>query len=57
MRCSGCHVECLLRGHGEYGWEVVLFSDGRDIFGRRFVLRAEALAEAESLRRLVEREW
>jgi hypothetical protein len=47
---------CQLRSHGEYGWEAQLFRDGEFYAGRRFDLRAQAVAHAEQTRRDLERE-
>jgi hypothetical protein len=51
MRKDGRQTDCGLLGHGEHGWEV---QDGDWFYGRRWTLRAEALAEAAELRRELE---
>jgi hypothetical protein len=56
MKKDGKQTVCTLLGHGEYGWEVILLRDGEWFYGRRWMLRAEALAEADALRREHERD-
>jgi hypothetical protein len=52
LRKNGRQVDCELRFHGEsYGWECQCLYNGDLGYGRRFVLRADALEEAESQRR------
>jgi hypothetical protein len=44
----GRRVDCELRFHGEsYGWEVQFLFGGVLAYGQRFILRADALEEAE----------
>ncbi len=47
-------MDCELRGHGEHGWECQFFNDGASVYGRRWTLRADALAEADEKRRELE---
>lgn len=48
----GRRIDCELRFHGEsYGWECQCLEDSGLRYGQRFVLRAEALDEAEAQRR------
>jgi hypothetical protein len=48
-RKSGKQVDAELRGHGEYGWECQFLSiKANSPYGRRWTLRADALAEAEA---------
>ena len=47
-------MECVLLGHAEYGWEVRLMNDGGELYARRWIMRAEALTEADELRRELE---
>ncbi len=49
-------VDARLLSHGEYGWEVQLYADGGFYAGRRFHLRAEAIAYSDVLRRDIERD-
>jgi hypothetical protein len=56
MRKNGKQVDAELRGHGEYGWECQFFYDGELAYGRRWVTRADALAEAEKKRLELERD-
>lgn len=56
MRKDGKQTECGLLGHGEYGWEVQLLRDGAWFYGRRWITRALALAEADAIRRQFERD-
>jgi len=39
-----------LRGHGEWGWECQFLYNGELAYGRHWVTRADALAEAEEKR-------
>jgi hypothetical protein len=49
---AGKRVDCELRFHGvSYGWECQCLYDGDFVYGRRFLLRAGALNEAEAQRR------
>ncbi len=59
LRRNGHQVDCELRFHGEsYGWECQCLTDGELAYGRRFVLRALALEEAEAQRaRLQQAGW
>jgi hypothetical protein len=50
LRKDGRHITCELRGHGEYGWEAQLLSNGEFYAGRRFDLRADAVVHAEHVR-------
>lgn len=54
MRKNGKQVDCELRGHGEYGWECQFLYNGELAYGRRWTLRADALAEAEAKRQELE---
>jgi hypothetical protein len=56
LRKDGRQITCELRSHSEYGWEVQLFRDGEFCAGRRFDLRAQAVAHAEQTLRDLERE-
>lgn len=56
MRKNGKQVDAELRGHGEYGWECQFLYDGELAYGRRWTMRADALAEAEAKRRELEGE-
>jgi hypothetical protein len=51
VRANGRRTDCVIVGVGELGWEIRLMSDGSEFFARRWILRAEALAEADELRR------
>jgi hypothetical protein len=51
MRKNGKQVDAELRGHGEWGWECQFLYNGELAYGRRWVTRADALAEAEEKRR------
>jgi hypothetical protein len=53
---DGRQITCELRSHGEYGWEAQLFRDGEFYAGRRFDLRAQAVAHAEQTRQDLDRE-
>jgi hypothetical protein len=59
LRKAERRVDCELRFHGEsYGWECQCLHDGTLAYGRRFVLRAHALDEAEANRqRLIAEGW
>ena len=52
-------VECEIRYHGEaYGFECVCLYDGELVYGRRFVMKADALTEADAQRqRLTGEGW
>lgn len=55
MRKNGKKVDGELRFHGEsYGWECQFLYNGELTYGRRWTLRADALAEAEEKRRELE---
>jgi hypothetical protein len=56
LQRDGRQITCELRNHGEYGWEAPLFRDGEFYAGRRFHLRAEAVAHAEQTRQDLERD-
>jgi hypothetical protein len=43
-------IDCELRSHGPWGWEVQLYRNGGFYAGRRFELREHALAHADELR-------
>ena len=51
MRKNGKQVYAELRVHGEWGVECQFWFDGEILYGRRWTLRAEALAEADAKRR------
>jgi hypothetical protein len=59
LRKNGRQVDCELRFHGEsYGWECQCLHDGDLVYGRRFILWAGALAEADGQRkRLMGEGW
>jgi len=49
MRKDGKQIDCELRFHGEsYGWECQCLHDGELAYGRRFIHREVALAEADA---------
>lgn len=48
--CKDGHEIAELCGHGEYGWELQLLRDGEFSAGRRFDLRAQAVAHGEEIR-------
>ena len=50
MRKNGKQVDAELRADGGYGWECQFLYNGDFAYGRRWVLRADALAEAEAKR-------
>jgi hypothetical protein len=51
LQKAGRRIECELRFHGEsYGWEAQFLYGGELAYGRRFVLKAGALEEAEAQR-------
>ena len=54
VRKDGKQTGCTLVGQGEDGWDVVLSRNGVEFYGRRFVMRADALAEAGELLRELE---
>ena len=56
MRKNGKQVDAELRVHGEWGVECQFWYDGEMVYGRRWTLRAEALAEADQKRRELERD-
>lgn len=56
MRKNGKQVDAELRGHSEWGWECQFFYNGELAYGRRWVTRGDALAEAEAKRRELERD-
>ena len=56
MRKNGKQVDAELRSHGEYGWECQFLYNGEFAYGRRWTMRAEALAEAEDMRQELERD-
>jgi len=43
-------IDCELRSHGEWGWEVQLIRNGGFYAGRMFERREDALAHADELR-------
>lgn len=59
LRKNGKRIDCELRFHGEsYGWECQRLHDGELAYGRRFILREGAIAEAEAQRqRLTRNGW
>jgi hypothetical protein len=58
VRMGGRQIDAELRGHGEYGWEFQLLHDREFYAGRRFDLRAQAIADGEEIRReLEQRGW
>jgi hypothetical protein len=58
VRLDGRQIDAELRGHGEYGWEFQLLHDREFYAGRRFDLRAQAVAHGEEIRReLEQRGW
>jgi hypothetical protein len=58
MRRHGRQVDAQLRGHGEWGWECQFLYAGELAYGRRWVTRADALAEADEKRlELVRKGW
>jgi hypothetical protein len=56
MRKDGEQTDCALLGHGEWGWEMQLLRNGEWFYGRRWTLRAKALAEADEKRQELERD-
>ena len=56
MRKNGKQVDAALRSHGEYGWECQFLYNGAFAYGRRWTMRAEALAEADDKRQELERD-
>jgi len=61
-RCCNQHgkrIDCELRFHREsYGWECVCLYNGELVYGRRFVMKAGALTQAEAQRlRLLGEGW
>jgi hypothetical protein len=59
LRKSGRQVDGELRFHGEsYGWEFQRLHDGELSYGQRFVLKADAMREADWHReRLLQEGW
>jgi len=55
MRKNGEQIDAELRGNGEWGWECQFVYNGGPAFGRRRILREQALAEADEKRRELER--
>jgi len=55
MRKNGRQVDAELRSDGEYGWECRFLYKAELAYSRRWVLRADALAEAEEKRQELER--
>ena len=51
MRKNGRHVDCELRGHGEYGWKCQFLLDRELAYGRRWATREPAVAEADEKQR------
>lgn len=51
MRKDGRQIDAELRGHGEYGWELQLLRECEFYAGRRFDLRAQAIAYGDEIRR------
>jgi hypothetical protein len=51
MRKCGKQVDAELRGMRRVGWECQFLHNGELAYGRRWVTRANALAEAEEKRR------
>lgn len=47
-------IDAELLGQGEYGWEFRLLDRGEFYAGRRFDLRAQAVAHGEEIRRELE---
>jgi hypothetical protein len=56
MRKNGKHVDAELRSDGEYGWECQFLYNGDFAYGRRWTMRADAIAEAEAKRQELEGE-
>jgi hypothetical protein len=56
MRKNGNQVDAELRGHGEWGWECQFLYNGELAYGRRWTLRADALAEVDAKRQELERD-
>jgi hypothetical protein len=45
---TGRQVDCELRFHGEsYGWECQCLYNGELAYGRRFLMKADAMREAD----------
>ena len=58
VRKDGKQTDCTLVGQGEDGWDVVLSRNGDEFYGRRWTMRADAVAEAgELLRELCAVGW
>jgi hypothetical protein len=51
VRKDGKPTDCTLVGQGEDGWECRFLYNGDLAYSRRWVMRADALAEAEAKRR------
>jgi hypothetical protein len=49
-------LECCLRSEGELGWNAELYRNGVMYGSRRFVLHAEAVADAQQVKSECERE-
>ena len=56
VRKDGKQTGCTLVGQGEDGWDVVLSRNGDEFYGRRWMMRADAVAEAGELLRELERD-
>ena len=54
VRKAGRQIDAELLGQGEYGWEFRLLDRGEFYAGRRFDLRAQAVAHGEEIRRELE---
>ena len=49
LRKKGKQVDCEPRFHGEsYGWDVQFLYDGGLAYGRRYLMRKDAVEEAEA---------
>ena len=59
LRKKGKQVDCEPRFHGEsYGWDVQFLYDGGLAYGRRYLMRKDAVEEAEAQRtRLIDEGW
>ena len=51
---NGVRVDAECRSHGEWGWELQILRNGEFYAGRRFDLRAQAVAYGEDIRREME---
>jgi hypothetical protein len=56
MTTDAKRVDAELRGHGEHGWECQFLYEGELAYGRRWTMRAAALAEAARSFRTVSRD-